>query len=704
MSEVKGRGDAWTEEGATQERATREDVASERPEPSEPDKQSPLAIRPFQLLAGGQFASTIGDYCYAVALPWLVLSNHGSPALLGIVLACYGVPRMVLIPVGGVLADKFGPRLLMMSSDVLRCVLVLALTVLAAKHDASLAALGPTAALIGAGEGLFLPSSLAIMPALVSGEQLPAANAISSAMVQAGSLIGPAIGGALVATTGASTAAFAVDAASFGISALTLAFIRPRATAAELAEETEPSEPGTQKVIDYLRRTRAMQVIIVVVIAANLAGGGMSEVALPSLAHAKYGAAGYGALLACFAAGAVLGTLAAARSGGLRAPARFASAIFLVEAAAICLVPYLGGEAGAAAALFVTGAANGLGNTVFLTVAQRQVPPAMIGRVMSAVMLGAFGSFPLSVVLAGLLVHHIGAAPFFPIAGALVAVALGYGFTQREFREFGSQAPRSLCGTGFAKIGGPLRIAVMMSADQPPVRAARHHRWDGERPAQLLQQAVRLAVVAAGAGGHAVLPRVGAAAAARDYVVDGLRLVAAVGAPVVVPAHQRGPGQRHPVPVGNAHVPAQPDHGGCNQRHGSGVEHSSLDVIVDDLRLTTEHEAHRAPQPDRSQRLIRNVEQQHSSHCTSRSRRGVLTELHTSSVSPGTLLRHQISVQGAPECQLTARPSGAKRPLRWRHGLHALPPGTAARPDRGPVRASGQRPVPVARIRRARTR
>jgi MFS family permease len=56
----------------------------------------PLAVRSFRLLAGGQFASTIGDYCYAVALPWLVLSTHGSALLLGAVLACYGIPRTVI--------------------------------------------------------------------------------------------------------------------------------------------------------------------------------------------------------------------------------------------------------------------------------------------------------------------------------------------------------------------------------------------------------------------------------------------------------------------------------------------------------------------------------------------------------------------------------------------------------------------------------
>ena len=188
----------------------------------------PLAVRSFRLLAGGQFASTIGDFCYAVALPWLVLSNHGSPILLGIVLACYGVPRTVLIPVGGVLADKVGPRTLMLAADTARCVLVAGLALLAARHTVSLAALGPIAALIGAGEGLFIPASFAIMPSLLDEERLAAGNALSTAAMQVGSLLGPALGGALVAATRASTAAFAVDAATFGVSALTLLLIPRR--------------------------------------------------------------------------------------------------------------------------------------------------------------------------------------------------------------------------------------------------------------------------------------------------------------------------------------------------------------------------------------------------------------------------------------------------------------------------------------------
>jgi hypothetical protein len=402
----------------------------------------PLKVRSFRLLAGGQFTSTIGDYCYAVALPWLVLSSHGGVILLGTVLACYGVSRMVLIPVGGVLADRIGPRTVMLAADAARCVLVAAMAVLAARHTVSLVALGPLAACIGAGEGLFIPASFAIMPSLLDEDQLAAGNAISTAAVQTGSLVGPALGGALVAITQASTWAFGIDAASFAVSALTLALI-PRRAAAGTVGAGAAAEAGTggadgPGVLAFLRKSRALQVLLVVVIAANLAGGGVDGVALPSLAHQAFGAAGYGALLACMAAGSVLGTLAAARTGGLRRPAIFASAVFMVEATALALTPYLGGEAGAAAALFVMGAGNGLGNVTFLTVMQKWAPPALLGRVMSAVMLCAFGSFPLSVAVSGVLVRHIGPTLFFPVAGGLVAVAILGGLTQREFREFGA--------------------------------------------------------------------------------------------------------------------------------------------------------------------------------------------------------------------------------------------------------------------------
>jgi hypothetical protein len=175
-----------------------------------------------------------------------------------------------------------------------------------------------------------------------------------------------------------------------------------------------------------------------VAVVANLTSGGMGDVALPALAHARFGAAGYGALLACLAAGGVVGTLAAARTGGLRAPTMFAVPFYLLFALAIGLVPYID-EAGAAGALLVAGLCNGLANVTLLTVLQKWAPPALMGRLMGVLMLCAFGSFPVSVAVSGILVKHLGSTVFFPIAGGLVAVTMLGGLTQRDFRLFGSR-------------------------------------------------------------------------------------------------------------------------------------------------------------------------------------------------------------------------------------------------------------------------
>src|SRR5258708_33298042 len=100
----------------------------------------------------------------------------------------------------------------------------------------------------------------------------------------------------------------------------------------------------------------------------NLATGKIGEVAL-ALVHAHWGAGGYGALLACMAAGAVTGTLAAARTGRLPNPGMLASWAFITAGCATILVPYLGGEAGAAAALLLLGACRSLGGVIFYTMA-----------------------------------------------------------------------------------------------------------------------------------------------------------------------------------------------------------------------------------------------------------------------------------------------------------------------------------------------
>ncbi len=363
------------------------------------------------------------------------------------------MPRTVLIPVGGILADRISPRVVMLAADTVRCVLVTVLAVFAARSLVSIAFLGPVAALIGAGEGLFLPASAAIMPSLLPAEQLQAGNGLSAAMIQVGSLVGPVLGGILVSTT-SSTPAFAVDAASFAISAVSLALMRgkraPASDSPAPQSERAPARPGEPaadagaatrqeetSIWRFFLRARVLQAIVIISVLANLVISGAFEVALPALAHASFGPAGYGALIACFGVGSLGGTLTAAKLSGLRRPAVGACAAYVADGIAVSFLPYLGGLPGAAAAALVFGAAGYFGNVVIVTLLQRWAPAYLLGRVMSLVMLASIGAFPASVALSGVIVRRIGPAPFFPAAGTVLVVAVLLAATIREFRVFG---------------------------------------------------------------------------------------------------------------------------------------------------------------------------------------------------------------------------------------------------------------------------
>lgn len=113
-----------------------------------------------------------------------------------------------------------------MGADLGRLVLAGGLAALVATRNPEFLALAPIAFGLGAGEGLFLPASYAIMPKLVADDQLQSGNALLSASTQLAVFAGPALGGAVVAAL-SSAAGFGLDALTFGVSALTLWRLAP---------------------------------------------------------------------------------------------------------------------------------------------------------------------------------------------------------------------------------------------------------------------------------------------------------------------------------------------------------------------------------------------------------------------------------------------------------------------------------------------
>lgn len=411
--------------------------------------------------------SNLGDAFYSVALPWYVLADHGGAVLLGAVLAAYGVPRTVLTAVGGHASDRWRPWTVMMVCDSFRAAAITALAVAAFSGPAQPTVLVPVAVVLGAGEGMFLPGSMAIIPALLPTEELQAANSLSMGGSQLSFLLGPAIGGAAVALIGAPFA-FGVDGVSFLVSAVTLAQIRAsKAGRVGLSEGLElvgaPQSPGASplestgadrvSIVDLLRRERVLQVTIIVVVAGNLGVGGLYNVALPALVRGPFhaGATSYGALLAAISLGSLAGTVAAGQLGRFRRPAILASGMFLGGACFMSVAPYLGSLWGAGATLAIGGVFDSFGNLIFITVMQRWAPPQLLGRVMGLLITGSLGAYPVSVAAGGLMVRAWGPAPLFPASAGIVVLALLGGLTQRSWRSFsGTEAAGS---TGIAPSG-----------------------------------------------------------------------------------------------------------------------------------------------------------------------------------------------------------------------------------------------------------
>jgi MFS family permease len=404
-----------------------------------PRSLKPLRHRDFRLLAIGQLTSNLGDACYAVALPWYVLAVHGGPLLLGTVLAAYGVPRTALLAFGGAASDRWRPWTVMMASDTVRALGMVGLAVAAGLGPANVAVLVPIALVVGAGEGLFLPGSMAIVPTLLPDEDLQAGNALSYGGTELATLVGPALGGALVALIGPAPV-FWVDAATFAVSAATLAGIRVRKLHAVAATTDPTAEPVARPRLRSLLREPVLLIILLTTVAANLGAAGSFEVALPALAHGPLhtGAAGFGGLVAAIGAGGLIGTLVAGQVRQSRRPAIVCSIVFLGAAVAMSLVPYVGTAIATGVVLAIEGMLVGFANIVMITVFQRWAPPAVLGRVTGLLLLCSYGMFPVSAVVAALVVQHFGPAPFFPVAGVCLAAAILGALCQRRWRQLGT--------------------------------------------------------------------------------------------------------------------------------------------------------------------------------------------------------------------------------------------------------------------------
>ncbi len=391
--------------------------------------------------------SLVGDGVLLVALAWKVYELSNSPGAMAAVGVAMTVPHVAFLLVGGVASDRLDRRRLMIASDAVRGTVVGVLGLLALTGSLRLGHILGLVVVFGAATAFFGPAFDAFVPDVVSEERLPQANAIDQFVRPcAHGMVGPALGGLLIAA-GGSAAAFFADAGTFALSIAFLSRVRPRVGIA-VDTETKAADAGAARaagaagaaggilgeVRDGFRFVRANSWLWATFLAATFAYllfMGPVDVLLPYLVKNELhaGAGSLGAVLACGGVGALAGALAI---GGLGMPRRSMTFIYgawtlatvMVAGYAVARVPWH-----AMVVSFLFGAFEAAGTVVWLTTKQRLVPRALLGRVSSFDWFISTGLVPLSFAVTAPVAAAIGARNTLLVAGLLGgAVTLAFLF------------------------------------------------------------------------------------------------------------------------------------------------------------------------------------------------------------------------------------------------------------------------------------
>lgn len=379
----------------------------------------PLRERDFALLFGGTLISLIGDGIYLVALPFAVLGLSGSAATLSLVGLAWSLGMLGFLLAGGVMADRMDKRRILLAADAIRLVALLGAATLALSDVLAVWHLVGLGLVYGIGEGLSGPAMGSIVPELVPEETLVQANALERSLRPvAMRLVGPAIGGAAVATLGTG-GALLLDAGTFAVSMACLLAMRARSPVAEASPE--PLRVQLREAASFVRSQTWLWATLVMAALALLVFYGPTEVLLPLRIDRDLGgtAGQFGLVLAAEGIASVIGTMAI---GQLGMPRREVTVLYWVWGlAGFALIGYA--LAGAVWQLvlfsFCFGIFSGAGNPIWSTMMQVRVPVALRGRVASLDWLVSVGLTPVSFALTGPAAAAFGAPAVLLVAGIL---------------------------------------------------------------------------------------------------------------------------------------------------------------------------------------------------------------------------------------------------------------------------------------------
>jgi len=363
-------------------------------------------------------ASMTGDSVYYIALSWAAVQN-GTPAQAGIVMSVSALPRALLMLGGGVIADRLGPRRVVIGSDAVRCAAVLAVAALLFLTSPGLWPLAVLGLVFGTVDAVFMPAVGALPARVTSRGQLTRVQGMRGLGIRFASVVGGPLGGLAVAAGGA-TAAFALAGVLIAISVPLLVAVRIRELPADDTKAAGTAWHDLRAGLRYIRRHRVLAPLMLAIALGDLGFVGPLNVGLTLLADERgWGAAGMGWVLGGFGTGAGVASLLLAVRGRVPHAGHVMAYACLSGAAAIGALAFVPGVVAAAGVALLIGLLAGLSGALCGALLQTQTDPACLGRVTAVSSLVSLGFAPLSMPLSAAAIGAWGTGPVF-VTSALV--------------------------------------------------------------------------------------------------------------------------------------------------------------------------------------------------------------------------------------------------------------------------------------------
>jgi MFS family permease len=388
-----------------------------------------LRHRNYRLFFSGQSVSLVGTWITRIATGWLVYRLTGSELLLGIVGFCGQIPTLLLTPFAGVFVDRSDKRRILLVTQILSLVQSAMLAVLTLTNVITVAHILILQLFQGAINAFDTPARQAIVVDMVDDRQdVPNAIALNSSMVNGSRIIGPSIGGVIIAAVGEGWC-FALDAVSYVAVIISILLMR-------LTPHVENRQPVAMlrelsSAWEYLTGSIPIRSALLLLAIVSVAGVPYT-VLMPAIAEQELhgGANTMGALMAASGVGALLGGIYLASRRSVVGLGRVMLIGTLTFGVSLMLFSFVHSIWLAAPLLAFAGGGFIVQMASTNTIIQTIVEERFRGRVMAFYTMAFFGTVPIGSLLSGIAAEHAG-APMTVRIGGLICFASGLWFASQ---------------------------------------------------------------------------------------------------------------------------------------------------------------------------------------------------------------------------------------------------------------------------------